>query len=71
MMMPENLFRCSVCGKFIYIPNCELWAYKRMLHIPHHSAVRQWFCSWGCMRKWDAAHPPKVSKMRKGDVLYL
>ncbi len=71
MMPTDNLYRCASCGKFIYIPCCELWAYKRMLYKQHNGGVQQWFCSYGCMRKWDAEHPSKVSKMRKGEVQYL
>lgn len=71
MIMTDNLYRCATCGEFVYIPYGEIWTYKRVLYKGHPGGIRKWFCSWGCMRKWDAAHPPKVSKMRKGDVQYL
>lgn len=48
------IYKCKVCGKDIYIPCAENWAYKRKRH--KHAERRTeyyWFCSWHCISEFD------------------
>ena len=49
--------KCKVCGKKIYLPVPEMWAYKteklkggRTFH---------YFCSWKCLREAERKKRPK------------
>ena len=50
--------KCAICGKDIYAG--EEWAYKRR----EKSERTKWFCSYKCMRAWDAKHGPKQKKIQ-------
>lgn len=39
--------KCKICGKDFYVQSTEEWVYRR-------GAL--WFCTYGCMRKYDKAH---------------
>lgn len=44
-------FLCKKCGKeFAAVVNRQQYAYKRGNDV---------FCSWGCLRAWDAKHTGK------------
>ena len=49
---------CKTCGKLFYCPMMEDWVYKRTVHTDKGDK-RQWFCSWGCLRKWEAERGKK------------
>ena len=48
--------KCAICGKDIYAG--EEWAYKRR----EKSERTKWFCSYKCMRTYDAKHGPKQAR---------
>ncbi|MBO7710749.1 MAG: hypothetical protein J6S83_09790 [Lachnospiraceae bacterium] len=48
--------KCAICGKDIYAG--EEWAYKRR----EKSERTKWFCSYKCMRQYDAKHGPKQAR---------
>ena len=48
--------KCAICGKDIYAG--EEWAYKRR----EKSERTKWFCSYKCMRAWDAKHGQKETR---------
>lgn len=50
----ENPLKCYSCGKDIYVANREMWAYKRYQAKRKYDKYTVFFCSWGCMRKYDA-----------------
>lgn len=52
---------CSICGKGIFIPVVNMWAYKRSDYF-NNGNIR-YFCSWGCMRKYDKDH--EAAKLHK------
>ena len=45
--------KCAICGKDIYAG--EEWAYKRR----ENGERTKWFCSYKCMRTYDAKHEKK------------
>ncbi len=45
--------KCAICGKDMYAG--EEWAYKRKIG----GERTKWFCSYKCMRAWDAKHEKK------------
>ena len=49
--------KCAVCGKDMYAG--EEWAYKRRIG----GERTKWFCSYKCMRAWDAKHDGKNAKV--------
>lgn len=49
--------KCAVCGKDMYAG--EDWAYKRRTG----GNRTKWFCSYKCMRAWDAKHDGKNAKV--------
>lgn len=48
--------KCAICGKDMYAG--EDWAYKRRIG----GERTKWFCSYKCMRAWDAKHEPKQTR---------
>lgn len=54
--------KCPVC-KTVFIPTQE-WVYKRGT-----KGVIKTFCSWGCMRAWDAKQEQK-KKVKLGVCPY-
>ena len=48
--------KCAICGKDIYAG--EEWAYKRR----EKSERTKWFCSYKCMRQYDAKHGMKQAR---------
>lgn len=53
--------KCAVCGKDMYAG--EDWAYKRRTG----GERTKWFCSYKCMRAWDAKHDGKNAKVMTVD----
>lgn len=49
--------KCAACGKDMYAG--EDWAYKRR----KTGQRMKWFCSYKCMRAWDAKHDGKNAKV--------
>lgn len=52
--------KCPICGKEYYIPDVEVWVYKR--HRSHTGDI--YFCSYKCTRKYDALHTPKANRIK-------
>lgn len=48
--------KCAACGKDMY--DGDDWAYKRRIG----GERTKWFCSYKCMRAWDAKHEPKQTR---------
>ena len=52
--MSEALFSdervCDSCGKKFDVQRPDLWRYVR---VSGRGQLKMWFCSWGCMRKFD------------------
>ena len=48
---------CPVCGKR-FLADSDLWVYKRLKHGDKY----YYFCTWTCMRTWDAGHTPKKGR---------
>ena len=48
--------KCAICGKEMYAG--KEWAYKRRIG----GERTKWFCSYKCMRAWDAKHEPKQAR---------
>lgn len=55
---------CFQCKKVFIPPVKTLWAYKRgsKSHRRDGGAYVIYFCSWGCMRKYDRESVPPVSR---------
>ena len=49
--------KCAACGKDMYAG--EDWAYKRRIG----GTCTKWFCSYKCMRAWDAKHDGKNAEV--------
>lgn len=47
---------CPICKKKHLVTWVEKYAYQRREHLLH-TTVTHYFCSWSCMRKWDAMQP--------------
>lgn len=45
--------RCAICNKPFYPPVLEEWRFRKLRN-PGHGNALVYFCSWGCMRKWEA-----------------
>lgn len=48
--------KCAICGKDMYAG--EDWAYKRRIG----GERTKWFCSYKCLRAWDAKTEPKQKR---------
>lgn len=53
--------KCAICGKDMYAG--EDWAYKRR----KTGQRTKWFCSYKCMREWDAKHDGKNAAVVTAD----
>lgn len=50
---------CPVCRKH-FLGDSDLWVYKRL----KSGGKYAYFCSWTCVRQWDAGHQPKKGRKR-------
>ena len=50
--------KCPICGK-VFLAH-EEWAYKKTKD--KHSNI---FCSWGCLRKWEAQHGSRKDRQQR------
>ena len=57
--------KCPVCEK-VFILADEEWAYKR---IRDHKA--KYFCSWGCLCKYEQTMPKRVEKGQREDMIRM
>ena len=57
--------KCPVCEK-VFILVDDDWAYKR---IQGHKTM--YFCSWGCMGKYDNTRPKKVAIDQREDLIRM
>lgn len=57
--------KCPVCEK-VFILADEEWAYKR---IRDHKA--QYFCSWGCLCRYEQTRPKRVAKDQRDDMIRM
>ena len=62
-MIEANIFgtmkRCPVCGKEFLVPDVHIWAYQQQKAKGKKATAHYFFCTWGCMRKWEAENKPK------------
>lgn len=59
---------CHTCGKVFVPPLKTLWAYRRASkeNLRLNGEGKLYFCSYGCMRKYDKNHPkPLETRGRK------
>ena len=47
----SDIIICACCGKEKYIPDKQLWTYKRLHHKPGNAYRVDYFCSYSCWRK--------------------
>lgn len=52
---------CPICGRKFYYYSADEWAYKKYDKNNH----MRYFCSWGCMRKWEKENANNKSKRKK------
>ena len=57
---------CPICGK-VFLLYEETWVYKRR---PNQKPT-EYFCSWGCMQKWDQLHPRKMAIEQRDEIIHL
>ena len=57
--------KCPVCEK-VFILADEEWAYKR---IRDHKA--KYFCSWGCLCRYEQTRPKRVAKDQREDMIRM
>lgn len=50
-------FQCPICGKIAF--RNAAWAYKRKYYVSKNKQITSYFCSYGCMRKFDKAEEGK------------
>lgn len=62
------LKKCAVCGKIFEPPIPEDWVYKAYNRA---GTSKLWFCSWGCLRKAEAAGMKKTYDPIKGPKIIL
>ena len=64
MMPSDDDFKhkavCKVCGKNLWIPNMDIWAYK--FSSTKTANKVNYFCSWSCMRYFEKKHPRLLPK---------
>ena len=53
---------CEICGKPIYPPDVQTWAFKRPKRGDTNHNAYMFFCSWGCTRKWEAQHEKEIEE---------
>lgn len=52
--------KCPICREVFTVPYPELWRYRKG---SYESVKTTWFCSWGCLRKYEQQKEDK--KMRQ------
>jgi len=57
---------CPICWK-VFIPHSESWAYKRRTH----EKVTVYFCSWGCLQKYEQQHPKKIAIEQREAIIKM
>jgi len=58
--------KCPICEK-VFIPHTEDWAYKRRTH----EKVTVYFCSWGCLLKYEDKHPKKIAIEQREEIINM
>ena len=51
---------CHMCGKKFIVQSPDQYVYKRLF-----GRNEKYFCSWGCLRKWEATRGSKVTRRDK------
>ena len=59
MTYDDTFKTCACCGKKFYVGVVEEWCYKRKHG--NHNDKTAWFCTWKCLRKWEADRDAKKS----------
>jgi len=54
---PFRPCKCEQCGKMFIKGLVVDWAYKKVIW--RNGDRTLWFCSWGCMRKYEKEHKKK------------
>jgi len=57
--------KCPICGG-VFILGGENWAYKR---VSGHKTM--YFCSYGCLGKFEKTRPKKVAKGQREDMIRM
>ena len=74
MGMPYNppLRTCKTCGKKFIVHDPVGWVYKTSVGVRTHSGSRgareHFFCSWGCLRKYEKAKEAKKHGREAGEA---
>ena len=55
---------CDKCGKIFFPHEKGTWVYKRFSY-DHGKEYQHMFCSWSCMRKYDAEYKSPQTRGRK------
>lgn len=59
---------CVLCGKGFFTLDRTKWVYKKVRKVPkellgkNKSMKTLYFCSWGCMRKFEKMYPQQRGK---------
>lgn len=52
--------KCAQCGKEVNVLDEDAWVYKRNAK----DGIHRFFCSWHCIREWDAEYEKKRKRRR-------
>lgn len=50
---------CPICGKDFFVPDSDVWAYRRCNSERSKASQYKFFCSWTCFRQYEKEHPRK------------
>ena len=53
---------CATCGKEMFVPVANMWAYKRGYYLGEGST--KYFCKWSCMRKFEKEYEEKKARRK-------
>ena len=56
---------CKTCGKIFICHDPYNWVYKKSMQKKKNNSALVYFCSWGCMRKWEKEREEKKKRMRE------
>jgi hypothetical protein len=61
----SEICNCGYCGKEFFVPIVNEWVYRRkdFIALPKTGELK-FFCSWGCMRKFDKEYEEKLNEKR-------
>lgn len=59
--------KCEICGKIFFAPSPSEYVYKRGYRPEKKNIFIKYFCSWSCMRIFDAEQEEIAKKKRAAD----